>query len=78
MTPDLKTRLSVDDFLDRSFAPECELWDGETRPKPLGTGTHSRMEKRLTFLLEQVYGERRVQFELSMIMGQDIVIPDEH
>jgi hypothetical protein len=34
------------------------------------------MEKRLTRLLEQVYGEARVQFELSVIVGDDVVIPD--
>jgi Uma2 family endonuclease len=66
----------VDEYLDRSFDPECELLGGETRPKPLGTVTHSKMEKRLTRLLEQFYGERRVQFELSVIVGDDIVIPD--
>jgi hypothetical protein len=34
------------------------------------------MEKRLTRLLEQFYGERRVQFGLSMILGSDILVPD--
>ncbi len=76
MTVDLSTGLSVDEYLDRSFDPECELLGGETRPKPLGTVTHSKMEQRLTRLLEQFYGERRVQFGLSVIVGEDIVIPD--
>ena len=73
---ELSAGLSVDEYLDRSFDPECELLGGETRPKPLGTVTHSKMEKRLTRLLEQFYGERRVQFEVSVIVGDDIVIPD--
>jgi Uma2 family endonuclease len=76
LTVDLSTGLSVDEYLDRSFDPECELLGGETRPKPLGTGKHSKMEKRLTRLLEQFYGELRVQFELSIIVGSDILIPD--
>jgi len=76
VTVELSTGLSVDEYLDRSFDPECELLGGETRPKPLGTITHSKMEKRLTRLLEQFYGEHRVQFELSVIIGGDVVIPD--
>lgn len=76
MIVDLSTCLSVDDYLDRTFEPECELLGGETRPKPLGTITHSRMQKRLTRLLESHYGERRVQFEVSVIAGGDVLIPD--
>jgi Uma2 family endonuclease len=34
------------------------------------------MQKKLTRLLEQFYGEHRVQFELSVIVGGDVVIPD--
>jgi len=34
------------------------------------------MEKRLTRLLEQFYGERRVQFGLSMTLGPNILVPD--
>jgi Uma2 family endonuclease len=73
LTVDLSTGLSVDEYLDRNFDPECELLGGETRPKPLGRLTHSMTEKRL---LERFYGERRVQFELSVIIDGDIVIPD--
>ncbi len=40
------------------------------------TLTHLRMEKRLTRLLEQFYGDRRVQFGLGMILGSDILVPD--
>jgi hypothetical protein len=76
LTVDLSTGLSVDEYLDRSFDPECELLGGETRPKPLGTVTRSKTEKRLTRLLEQFYGENRVQFELSVIVDKDILIPD--
>ena len=34
------------------------------------------MEKRLTRLLEQFYGERRVQFGVSVVLGVNVVIPD--
>jgi len=34
------------------------------------------MEKRLTRLLEQFYGERRVQFGLSIILGSNVLVPD--
>src|SRR6266700_5280075 len=76
MTVDLSIGLSVDEYLDRSFDPECELLGGETRPRPLPTVEHSKMEKRLTRLLEQFYGEDRVQFEVSVIIGDDVLIPD--
>ena len=33
------------------------------------------MQKRLTRLLEQFYGERRVQFGLSIILGSNVLIP---
>ena len=76
MAIELTVGLSVDDYLDRNFDPKCELLGGETRPKPLGTITHSKMQKHLTRLLEQFYGKRRVQFGLSVIIKGDIVIPD--
>jgi Uma2 family endonuclease len=66
----------VDEFLERSFDHECELIHGETVPKPFGTIKHSRMEKRLTRLLERYFGENRVQFELSVRMGDEVLIPD--
>jgi Uma2 family endonuclease len=72
----LRVGLSVDEFLDRSFEPECELLGGETRPKPLPTISHSSTEKRLTRLLDGVYGEDRVLFELSVRIGEEVLIPD--
>ena len=72
----LTAGLSIDEYLERNFEPGCELLGGETRPKPVGTMTHSIMEKRLTRLLERFYGERRVQFEVSVIIGEEVLIPD--
>jgi hypothetical protein len=37
--------LSVDEFLDGYADDRCELLGGETRPKPLGTGKHSKMQR---------------------------------
>jgi Uma2 family endonuclease len=71
----LTTGLSVDEFLDHSL-DRCELLGGETRPKPLGTGKHSKMQRRLLRLLEAVFGEGRVEFELSMRIGDEIPVPD--
>jgi Uma2 family endonuclease len=67
---------TVDEFLDRSFDPECELLGGETTPKPLGTGKHAKMQRRLLRLLETVFGEGRVEFELSVRIGGEVPVPD--
>jgi Uma2 family endonuclease len=72
----LTAGLSVDEYLDRSFDPACELLGGETRPKPLGTGKHSRMQRRLLRLLKRVFGEGLVEFELSVRMGDEVPVPD--
>lgn len=76
MAIELTVGLSVDDYLDRAFIPECELLGGETRPKPLGTGKHSKMQRQLLRLLERVFGEGMVEFELSVRMGGEVPIPD--
>jgi len=67
---ELTAGLSVDEYLDRSFDRECELLGGETRPKPLGTGKHSKMQRRLLRLLEAAFGEGMVEFELSVRIGR--------
>jgi hypothetical protein len=54
MPVNLTVGLSVDEYLDRSFDPACELLGGETRPKPFGTGKHSKMRRRLLRLLEEI------------------------
>jgi len=72
----LTAGLSVDEYLDRSFDRECELLGGETRPKPLGTGKHSKMQRRLLRLLEAVFGESMVEFELSVRIGDEVPVPD--
>lgn len=56
--------------------PESGRPGTNTSPKLPGTLTHSKMEKRLTRLLEQFYGDRRVQFGLRVTFGADIFIPD--
>jgi hypothetical protein len=76
MTIELTVGLSVDEYLDRSFDPKCELLGGETRPKPFGTGKHSKMQRRLLRLLEGVFGEGRVEFELSVRIGDEVPVPD--
>ena len=75
MAINLTTGLLVDEYLDRGF-DRCELLGGETRPKPLGTGRHSKMQRRLLRLLEKVFGEGRVEFELSVRIGGEVPVPD--
>jgi Uma2 family endonuclease len=76
MAIELSAGLPVDQYLDRSFDPECELLGGETRPKPFGTKKHSKMQKRLTRLLEGFFGEGRVDPEFSVRIGDEVPIPD--
>ena len=76
MPKELTAGMSVDEYLDRNYEPECELLGGETRPKPLGTGKHSKMRRRLLRLLEAVFGEGRVEFELSVRIGDEVPIRD--
>lgn len=72
----LTVGLPADEYLDLHFDRECELLGGETRPKPPGTGKHSKMQRRLLRLLEKVFGEDRVEFELSVRIGAEVPVPD--
>ena len=71
-----ETFLSVDEYLDRHFEPETELIAGELRPKPWGTDKHSDMCAWLDTLLLKQAGRSRTRVELSLRIGDDILIPD--
>ncbi len=75
MPIELTAGLSVDEYLDRSFDPECELLGAETKPKPSATGKHSEMQRRLLRLLEAVFGEGMVEFELSVASATRFPFP---
>jgi Uma2 family endonuclease len=68
--------LSIDEYLDRHFEPETELIAGELRPKPLGTDHHSDICVWLYALLMQQVGRTRTRVELSIRVGDDVLIPD--
>jgi len=70
------TILSLDEYLDRHFEPETELIAGELRPKPLGTDHHSDLCVWLCTLLVRQVGRARTRVELSIRVGDDVLIPD--
>lgn len=70
------TLLSLDEYLDRHFEPETELIAGELRPKPLGTPPHANFCARLVVMLAKLAGLARTYVELSLRVGDDVLIPD--
>ena len=68
--------LSLDEYLDRDFEPNTELIAGELRPKPLTTFSHSFICGRLLRLLALQTGDSRSLPELSLRIGDDVLIPD--
>jgi Uma2 family endonuclease len=70
------TILSLDEYLDRHFEPETELIAGELRPKPLGTDLHSQTCLLLAVLLVRQVGVSMTRPELSLRVGDDVLIPD--
>jgi hypothetical protein len=50
---------------------------GETRPKPFGTGKHSKMQRRLLHLPQHIFDEGLVEFELSVRIGGEVPVPAE-
>ena len=49
---------------------------GELRPKPLGTNLHSQTCLLLAMLLARQAGASRTRPELSIRIGEDVLIPD--
>ena len=47
------TRISVEQYFRTPTDGECELLDGELRPKPMGILDHSRVQARLRDALRQ-------------------------
>jgi Uma2 family endonuclease len=73
------TRISLEEYFRTHYEPECELIDGELRPKPMPTGHHSRMQYQLIMLLSAhgQLGLGRVLPELSLLLpGEAVLIPD--
>jgi Uma2 family endonuclease len=73
------TRISLEEYFRTHYEPECELIDGELRPKPMPTGHHSWIQVRLIKLLlaDEQLGRGRVWSELSLLLpGEAVLIPD--
>ena len=73
------TRVSLEEYFRTYYEPECELIDGELRPKPMPTPPHSLMQSQVMKLLwpyeEPCRG--RVLPELNLLLpGEVILIPD--
>lgn len=76
---DMKTAaslLTLDEYLDRHFEPTCELIAGELRQKPLPTDHHSDVCGQFYLLLVAQAGRSRTRVELSLRVGNDVLIPD--
>jgi Uma2 family endonuclease len=73
------TRLSLEDYFRAHYEGECEFIDGELRPKPMGTGPHSRIQARLQNALRRFeqtgHGEALPEMSLRLPNG-DVLIPD--
>ncbi len=72
------SRVSVQEYLESDYEPECELVGGALFQKPMGTLEHMDMERWLERLLER-YEQRglgRTVRELSIRHGDDIRVPD--
>jgi Uma2 family endonuclease len=74
------TRLSLQEYFRARYENESELIDGELKPKPMGTGPHSRIQKRLVRHLlgkfeEAGLGEALPEMSLRLPNG-DVLIPD--
>jgi Uma2 family endonuclease len=70
--------VSVQEYLESDYEPECELVGGALLPKPMGTLEHMEMERWIERLLER-YEQRglgRTVRELSIRHGDDVRVPD--
>jgi Uma2 family endonuclease len=72
------SRVSLQEYLESDYEPECELVGGALLPKPMGTLEHMEVERWLERLLER-YEQRglgRTVRELSIRRGDDVRVPD--
>ena len=69
--------ISLEQYLQTSHEPECELIDGELVPKAMGTAPHSILQSWLVYLLVAKFGPFRVRTEQSIRLSDRMVlIPD--
>lgn len=73
------TRLSLEEYLNSHYEPECELIDGELRQKPMGTSEHMSVTMRMLYALKKYVdaGIGSALPELSVRVSDDsVLIPD--
>jgi Uma2 family endonuclease len=72
------TRISLEQYFRTPTDGECELLDGELRPKPMGTLDRSRVQARLRDALRpyEEAGRGEAIAEMSLRMGETVLIPD--
>jgi Uma2 family endonuclease len=73
------TPLTIEEYLEMSYEPECEYVDGELIPKAMGTKDHGRLQTRLGHLLYRYEeaGVCQVISEQSLrIRQRAVLIPD--
>lgn len=72
------TKISLEEYFHTRFEGECELVDGELRPKPMGTDDHSRIQGRIfsSLMRREQAGRGEARVELSLRLGEIVLIPD--
>src|SRR5947209_12291520 len=73
------TRVSLEDYFRTHYEPECEVIDGELRPKPMPTGHHAEMQAKLMRLLwpDEQLGRGQALPELTLLLpDESVLIPD--
>jgi Uma2 family endonuclease len=82
--------VSVEEYLNTSYDPDCEYVDGEVVERNLGEKKHSKAQRRIIYYLgdhyttlrERIYPEQRVQVKANRFRVPDLCIaaidaPDE-
>jgi Uma2 family endonuclease len=74
----IANHVSLEEYLEHTYEPECELISGELVPKPVGTLDHSHTAKNIERLLDEFgrQGIGQAERELSVRKGEDIRVPD--
>ena len=71
--------MTIEEYLETFFEPECEYWDGLLIQKPLGTKDHARLQARIAYFLMRFEdaGLCQVTVEQSLrINERTVLIPD--
>lgn len=71
------TRLSLEEYLQHHYEPECELIEGELKQKPMSTIEHMDVTRRLILALSKYEHLGKPLPELSIRLAKDtVLIPD--